>query len=203
MSVINENSNISQYVNIDDELKEKEEIEDENICDICFANTKNDLLKCKECSNSICFNCFNKSPLKTLGFNNFEDEKFENGEGHIFHIQDCFFCRTKNYYRISDFEKKQLNILTNNIVKDNLSLINKYKEIFKDIRDTNNKTKSNYKTKIIDKTICYIAVREREENLNSKLNRYENLEENFLKMKEEFDKLKKDYNKNIKTIIIL
>lgn len=193
MSVIVEKTINNDYVN------EKHELEEDEICDICFVNMKDDLLKCKECNNSICFSCFNKSPLKTLGFNNIDEQEiFENGEGHIFHIQDCFFCRTKNYYRISDFKKNELNILTNNIVKNNLSLLGKYKEIFQDIRDTNNKTKSNYKTKIIDKTICYIAVKEREDNLNSKLKRFEGLEENFLKMKEELDKLKKSYNENIK-----
>ena len=197
MLVINENLNINQYVNTDNKFKE--EIEDNNICDICFSNTKNDLLKCKECSNSICFNCFNTSPLKSLGFESIDNkEKFEDGEGHLFHIQNCFFCRTKNYYRISNFEKKELNILTNNIAKCYKTLIDRYEEIFKDIRETNIQTKSNFKTKMINKTISYILVREDCNKLNSKISRYENLEGNFLKMKDEFDNLKKKYNENIK-----
>jgi hypothetical protein len=197
MSVINENLKISQYVDTDNKLKE--ELEDENICDICFANTKNDLLKCKECSNSICFNCFNTSPLKSLGFESIDNkEKFEDGEGHLFHIQNCFFCRTKNYYRISNFEKRELNILTNNIAKCYKTMIGRYEEIFKDIRETNNQTKSNSKTKFMDKTISYILIREDNNRLISQIDRYEKLEENFLKMKDDFDKLKKDYNENVK-----
>ena len=197
MSVINENLKISQYVDTDNKLKE--ELEDENICDICFANTKNDLLKCKECSNSICFNCFNTSPLKSLGFESIDDkEKFEDGEGHLFHIQNCFFCRTKNYYRISNFEKRELNILTNNIAKCYKTMIGRYEEIFKDIRETNNQTKSNSKTKFMDKTISYILIREDNNRLISQIDRYEKLEENFLKMKDDFDKLKKNYNENVK-----
>jgi len=199
MSVDFEKSNISQYVNIENELKVKEEIEDDNICDICFANKKNDILKCKECSNSICFNCFNTSPLKSLGFENIDDkEKFEDGEGHLFHIQNCFFCRTKNYYRISNFDKKELNILTNNIAKCYKNMTSRYEDIFNDIRETNNQTKSNSKTKFMDKTISYILIREDYDRLNSKISRYENLEDNFLKMKDELDNLKKKYNDNIK-----
>jgi len=197
MSVINENLNISQYVDTNNKLKE--ELEDANICDICFANTKNDLLKCKECSNSICFNCFNTSPLKSLGFESIDNkEKFEDGEGHLFHIQNCFFCRTKNYYRISNFEKRELNILTNNIAKCYKNMIGRYEEIFKDIRETNNQTKSNSKTKFMDKTISYILIREDNNRLISQIDRYEKLEENFLKMKDDFDKLKKNYNENVK-----
>ena len=197
MSVDFEKSNISQYVNA--EKKFKEEIEDNNICDICFANTKNDLLKCKECRNSICFNCFNTSPLKSLGFESLDDkEKFEDGEGHLYHIQNCFFCRTKNYYKISNFEKKELNILTNNIAKCYKTLIDRYEEIFKDIRESNCQTKSNFKTKIMNKTISYILIREDYNKLNSKISRFENLEDNFLKMKDELDNLKKKYNDNIK-----
>jgi len=199
MSVDFEKSSINQYVNKNDELKEKEEIEDNNICDICFSNTKNDILKCKECRNSICFNCFNTSPLKSLGFENIDDkEKFEDGEGHLFHIQNCFFCRTKNYYRISKFKKNELNILTNNIAKCYKNMMSRYEEIFKDIRKTNNQTKSNSKTKIMDKTISYILIREDYDRLNSKISRYEKIEDNFLKMKEELDNLKKKYNDNIK-----
>jgi len=197
MSVDLEKSNIKKYVNF--ELKVKEEIEDDNICDICFANKKNDILKCKECSNSICFNCFNTSPLKSLGFENIDDkEKFEDGEGHLFHIQNCFFCRTKNYYRISNFDKKELNILTNNIAKCYKNMTSRYEEIFKDIRETNNQTKSNYKTKFMDKTISYILIREDNDRLNLKISRYKNLENNFLKMKDELNNLKKKYNDNIK-----
>jgi hypothetical protein len=196
MSVMVEKSNIIHSIN-DNNLKEKEEINTETICDICFANTKNDLLKCKECSNSICFNCFNTSPLKSLGFENIDDkEKFEDGEGHLFHIQNCFFCRTKNYYRISNFEKKELNILTNNLAKSYWDLTNKYNDYIDDIRNTKYEDKNH--SKIVDKTISYLSVKDERDELILRLNIYENLEENFLKMKEELNNITKKYNENIK-----
>ena len=77
-------------------------------------------------------------------------------------------------------------------------MMSRYEEIFKDIRKTNNQTKSNSKTKIMDKTISYILIREDYDRLNSKISRYEKIEDNFLKMKEELDNLKKKYNDNIK-----
>ena len=191
-----EKSNLIHSIN-DNNLKEKEEINNETICDICFANTKNDLLKCKECSNSICFNCFNTSPLKSLGFENIDDkEKFEDGEGHLFHIQNCFFCRTKNYYRISNFEKKELNILTNNLAKSYWDLTNKYNDYIDDIRNTKYEDKNH--SKIVDKTISYLSVKDERDELILRLNIYENLEENFLKMKEELNNITKKYNENIK-----
>lgn len=191
-----EKSNLIHSIN-DNNLKEKEEINNETICDICFANTKNDLLKCKECSNSICFNCFNTSPLKSLGFENIDNkEKFEDGEGHLFHIQNCFFCRTKNYYRISNFEKKELNILTNNLAKSYWDLTNKYNDYIDDIRNTKYEDKNH--SKIVDKTISYLSVKDERDELILRLNIYENLEENFLKMKEKLNNITKKYNENIK-----
>ena len=68
--------------------------------------------------------------------------------------------KVKSNYNIFFPKKNELNILTNNIAKCYKNMMSRYEDIFKDIRETNNQTKSNSKTKFMDKTISYILIRD-------------------------------------------
>lgn len=192
MSGMVDNTNLSKNLlceTVDKyEFKEKYEEIDDNTCEICYSNHKNDIICCKTCNQKICFECFNKNPVKNVGADILPDEEFENGKSHIYLTMNCFFCREENNYNIGDFSKEHNNILTNNCIKELGSFI-------KDLRKS-----SQYDTAVIEKiqdvkTIFEVA----EENnmLKGKLKYYENTQENFIEMKMKFDNLMTSYNKNI------
>jgi len=181
MSVMVENTEIY-------ELKNKYDEVDDDTCEICYSNDKNNVIKCKTCNQKICFNCFNKNPVKNIGIDNLPDDEFENGKGHIYLTMRCFFCRDVNDYNIADFTREQNNILTNKCIRE-------YSHFIRDLRKT-----SQYDTGLIEKindvkTIFEVA----EENniLKGKLKYYENMEENFIEMKIKLDSIMTTYNKNI------
>jgi len=182
MSVMVENTN--KY-----ELKEKYEEIDEDTCEICYSNKKDEIVRCKTCNQKICFECFNKNPVKNIGTDDeLKDEDFENGESHIYLIMNCFFCREINNYNIGDFTKKQNNILTNNCIKELGTFI-------KQIRSS-----SKYDTGVIEKIQdikTNFEVAEENNKLKGQLKYYENMNENFIEMKMKFDNLMTAYNKNI------
>ena len=66
------------------ECKDKCEEVDENTCEICYSNYKEDIIECKTCKNKICFNCFNKNPVKDIGIANPSEDLWENGDGYIY-----------------------------------------------------------------------------------------------------------------------
>jgi len=182
MSVMVENTN--KY-----ELKEKYEEINEDTCEICYSNKKDEIVRCKTCNQKICFECFNKNPVKNIGTDDeLKDEDFENGESHIYLIMNCFFCREINNYNIGDFTKKQNNILTNNCIKELGTFI-------KQLRSS-----SKYDTGVIEKIQdikTNFEVAEENNMLKGKLKYYENMNENFIEMKMKFDNLMTSYNKNI------
>ena len=157
------------------ELKEKYNEFNDNTCEICYSYNKDDILSCKTCNQKICFECFNKNPVKNIGTDDeIKDEDFENGESYTYLIMNCFFCRTINNYNIGDFTKKQNNILTNNCIKELATFI-------KQLRST-----SNYDTEIIAKIQDFktnFEVAEENTKLKGQLNYYENMNENFMEMK--------------------
>lgn len=171
------------------ELKEKYNEFNDNTCEICYSYNKDDILSCKTCNQKICFECFNKNPVKNIGTDDeIKDEDFENGESYTYLIMNCFFCRTINNYNIGDFTKKQNNILTNNCIKELATFI-------KQLRST-----SNYDTEIIAKIQDFktnFEVAEENTKLKGQLKYYENMNENFMEMKMKFDNLMTAYNKNI------
>lgn len=171
------------------ELKEKYEEIDEDTCEICYSNKKDEIVRCKTCNQKICFECFNKNPVKNIGTDDeLKDEDFENGESHIYLIMNCFFCREINNYNIGDFTKKQNNILTNNCIKELGTFI-------KQLRSS-----SKYDTGVIGKIQdikTNFEVAEENNKLKGKLKYYENMNENFIEMKMKFDNLMTAYNKNI------
>lgn len=171
------------------ELKEKYEEIDEDTCEICYSNKKDEIVRCKTCNQKICFECFNKNPVKNIGTDDeLKDEDFENGESHIYLIMNCFFCREINNYNIGDFTKKQNNILTNNCIKELGTFI-------KQIRSS-----SKYDTGVIEKIQdikTNFEVAEENNKLKGQLKYYENMNENFIEMKMKFDNLMTAYNKNI------
>lgn len=171
------------------ELKEKYEEIDEDTCEICYSNKKDEIVRCKTCNQKICFECFNKNPVKNIGTDDeLKDEDFENGESHIYLIMNCFFCREINNYNIGDFTKKQNNILTNNCIKELGTFI-------KQLRSS-----SKYDTGVIEKIQdikTNFEVAEENNKLKGQLKYYENMNENFIEMKMKFDNLMTAYNKNI------
>lgn len=171
------------------ELKEKYEEINEDTCEICYSNKKDEIVRCKTCNQKICFECFNKNPVKNIGTDDeLKDEDFENGESHIYLIMNCFFCREINNYNIGDFTKKQNNILTNNCIKELGTFI-------KQLRSS-----SKYDTGVIEKIQdikTNFEVAEENNMLKGKLKYYENMNENFIEMKMKFDNLMTSYNKNI------
>ena len=171
------------------EMKEKYDEVDENTCEICYSNKKDEIIKCKTCNQKICFECFNKNPVKNIGTDDeLKDEDFENGESHIYLIMNCFFCREVNNYNIGDFTKKQNNILTNNCIKELGTFI-------KELR-----TSSKYDIEVIEKIQdikTNFEVAEENNRLKGELKYYENMNDNFIEMKMKFDNLMTVYNKNI------
>lgn len=186
MSVLIDTPSITPY-----ECKDKYDEVDENTCEICYSNYKEDKIECKTCKNKICFNCFNKNPVKDIGIANPSEDLWENGDGYIYLFMKCFFCRKENKYNTANFTRRQTNILNNNMVKETCDFIKKLKTI---------EPYNAYELDVIKKTNdikMIFDIVEENNILKGKLKYYENMEENLMNMKMKLESLNVSYNKNI------
>ena len=85
----------------------KEENTDENICEICYGNTKYSKYTCGECDNSICINC-----VETCCKMN----------DYIKYSYKCPYCRNINRYNYEDLTKDELQIFYKNMRKRHIEL---------------------------------------------------------------------------------
>jgi hypothetical protein len=179
-------SSIAHYVN-----KEIYDDIDDNTCEICYSNNKDDILSCKTCNKKICFKCFNRNPVKDIGIANPSEDLWENGDGYIYLFMKCFFCRKENKYNTANFTRRQTNILNNNMVKETCDFIKKLKTI---------EPYNAYELDVIKKTNdikMIFDIVEENNILKGKLKFYENMEENLMNMKMKLENLNVSYNKNI------
>jgi hypothetical protein len=83
------------------------EINETDICPICFNDVKCSNIKCKECNNTCCIDCINhfkgRSFSVNLPDNKVDYIKYENSYVDI--IYPCSFCRFENIIPLETFKK--------------------------------------------------------------------------------------------------
>tara|TARA_B110000046_G_scaffold18515_1_gene17704 strand:- start:8357 stop:9241 length:885 start_codon:yes stop_codon:yes gene_type:complete len=86
------------------------EINETDICPICFNDVKCSNIKCKECNNTCCIDCINhfkgRSFSVNLPDNKVDYIKYENSYVDI--IYPCSFCRFENIIPLETFKKDEL-----------------------------------------------------------------------------------------------
>ena len=86
------------------------EINETDICPICFNDVKCSNIKCKECNNTCCIDCINNFKGRSFSINlpNYNENyiKYENSSVNI--IYPCSFCRFENIIPLETFKKDEL-----------------------------------------------------------------------------------------------
>lgn len=86
------------------------EINETDICPICFNDVKCSNIKCKECKNTCCIDCINHFKGRSFSVNIPDNKekylKYENSYVDI--IYPCSFCRFENIIPLETFSKDEL-----------------------------------------------------------------------------------------------
>lgn len=78
---------------------------EENVCEICYGNSKCDRYKCKECDNSICIECAESC------------SKMDGSNMTYNYLVRCPFCRERNIYKYEDLTLEEYKIFYINLRK--------------------------------------------------------------------------------------
>ena len=91
-------------------IKKLEEVNDNNICPICFNDIISDNIRCKECKKSCCIDCINnfKGRSFSVHLEHYDENYFKYEESSIFIKYPCSFCRFDNTIALESFDKKEL-----------------------------------------------------------------------------------------------
>ena len=123
----------------------KEEIKEQDLCQICSIDFINEKLSCKTCNKAICITCCNNLQSRCFSilgeYLNIEDKIIEHSDDAINYYWNCSFCRTENFKEMKYFNKKEILKLA---VKDYVLLYHTL--LYK--RDLENKLEFEYYDKI-------------------------------------------------------
>lgn len=87
-----------------------EEVDDNNICPICFNDIISENIRCKECKKSCCIDCINnfKGRSFSVHLEHYDENYFKYEESSIFIKYPCSFCRFDNVIGLDTFNKNEL-----------------------------------------------------------------------------------------------
>ncbi len=87
-----------------------EEVDDNNICPICFNDIISENIRCKECKKSCCIDCINnfKGRSFSVHLEHYDENYFKYEESSIFIKYPCSFCRFDNVIGLDTFDKNEL-----------------------------------------------------------------------------------------------
>lgn len=105
--VNNNNNNNIKKIELKDEIKE------EDLCQICFSDINHEKLACNTCNKSMCITCCNNLVTRSFGvndkFTDIEDKTLEfDDEKTIVLKWNCTFCRKIVLKDLIDFTKNDL-----------------------------------------------------------------------------------------------
>ena len=91
-------------------VEKLEEVDDNDICPICFNDIVCDNIKCKECHKTCCIDCINnfKGRSFSVHLEHYDENYFKYEESSIFIKYPCSFCRFNNVIALDIFNKKEL-----------------------------------------------------------------------------------------------
>jgi len=91
-------------------INKLEEVNDNDICPICFNDIISDNIRCKECKKSCCIDCINnfKGRSFSVHLEHYDENYFKYEESSINIKYPCSFCRFNNVIPLESFDKKEL-----------------------------------------------------------------------------------------------